>query len=83
MSSIVDPQVWGRYPEFRVTYAFTARKLDSFLEAELAARGVALDVPIALRIDGSAAMLKWHVVDGSELGPGAGHAEHARQCAAC
>lgn len=56
-------------------------RLDSFLESHLAARGVALEVPIALRIDGSVSMLKWHVVDGSKLGPRAGHAEHARTAA--
>jgi hypothetical protein len=53
-------------------------QLDSFIENELAMRGVALDVPVAVRIDGPVAMLKWHVVDGSKLAAGAGHAEHAR-----
>jgi alpha-acetolactate decarboxylase len=53
-------------------------RLDSFLAAELVARGLPLDVPVALRIEGPVALLKWHVVDGSKLVPKASHAEHAR-----
>jgi hypothetical protein len=53
-------------------------RLDAFIEAELAARAVALDAPVAVRVEGPVANLHWHVVDGSKLVPGAGHAEHAR-----
>lgn len=53
-------------------------RLDAFLATELVARGLPLDAPVALRIEGPVALLKWHVVDGSKLEPGAGHAEHAR-----
>jgi alpha-acetolactate decarboxylase len=53
-------------------------ELDAFLEAALPERGYAVDVPIALRIEGPVAGLRWHVVDGSKLEAGAGHADHAR-----
>jgi acetolactate decarboxylase len=53
-------------------------QLDAFLGAALQERGYALDVPIALRIEGPVANLRWHVVDGSKLEAGADHAEHAR-----
>jgi acetolactate decarboxylase len=54
------------------------RDLDAFLESALAAHGAALDRPLALRLDGPVAALRWHVVDGSKLQPGGGHADHAR-----
>jgi hypothetical protein len=53
-------------------------QLDSFLESAITAHGVGLDAPAAVRVEGAVAMLKWHVVDGSKVLPGAGHAEHAR-----
>jgi alpha-acetolactate decarboxylase len=53
-------------------------QLDPFIEAAIRAHGVGRDAPVAVRVEGPLAMLKWHVVDGSKLLPGAGHAEHAR-----
>jgi alpha-acetolactate decarboxylase len=53
-------------------------QLDSFLESELRTRRLLGDLPVALRIDGPVSMLRWHVVDGSKLAPGADQAQHAR-----
>ena len=53
-------------------------QIDSFVETQLATHGRALDAPVAVRIEGPVSALKWHVVDGSKLAPGAGHADHAR-----
>jgi acetolactate decarboxylase len=52
--------------------------LDAFLSERLRQRGVALDVPVPLRITGPVSELGWHVVDGSKLSAGAGHEDHAR-----
>jgi acetolactate decarboxylase len=51
-----------------------AASLDTFLAEQL--RGRKLPVPI--RVTGLVSELRWHVVDGSRLPPGAGHAEHVR-----
>ncbi|MDB4985151.1 MAG: hypothetical protein JWN04_329 [Myxococcaceae bacterium] len=52
--------------------------LDAFLKQRLAASGFTFDQPIPVRVEGPVTMLRWHVVDGSKLAPGATHAEHAR-----
>jgi acetolactate decarboxylase len=64
--------------ELDVATAVSWQDLDTFLEGQLVALGHPIEAPVALRIDGTVASLRWHVVDGSKLEPGAGHADHAR-----
>lgn len=64
--------------EIPLTNDIAWSQLDAFLGAALKERGHALDVPVALRVEGPVANLRWHVIDGSKLEPGAGHADHAR-----
>lgn len=52
--------------------------LDAAIEQLAAAAGVDTAQPFAVRIEGPLAGLRWHVVDGSKLSPGAGHDEIMR-----
>jgi alpha-acetolactate decarboxylase len=71
---VANVTAWDEVP---VTTKVPWRELDAFLETELAARGEALDQPVPLRIEGRVVSLRWHVVDGSKMQAGAGHAAHA------
>jgi hypothetical protein len=76
---VANVAAWDELP---ITEPVAWSALDAFLESRLRARGEALSAPVALRIEGPVGSLRWHVVDGSKLAPGAGHAEHARTAVA-
>jgi alpha-acetolactate decarboxylase len=72
---VANADAWDELP---VSTNIAWSGLDSCLESQLIAHGEALDAPVLLRIDGPVATLRWHVIDGSKMQPGAGHAAHAR-----
>lgn len=65
------------WEERAVTRHVAYAELDAYL-AELLRGRPDLSPPVALRIEGVVRDLRWHVVDGSKLAAGGGHAAHAR-----
>jgi alpha-acetolactate decarboxylase len=63
--------------EESITERVPVTELDAFLDKRVS-RSAGPGAAVALRIEGPVSSLRWHVVDGSKLQPGASHAEHAR-----
>lgn len=72
----------AQWSELPVESDVPAEGLDGFLGEQLRAHGFPLTEPTPVRIEGPVALIRWHVVDGSKLQPGATHADHARTAVA-
>ncbi len=62
--------------ELSVTQDVAWNELDAYLARQIEDAGIAATQPVPVMISGPMADLRWHVVDGTKLGVGGGHAGH-------
>jgi hypothetical protein len=67
-----------RWREVEVTEDVAADQVDAAIERLARAAGIDPSAPFPVRVKGPLVELRWHVIDGSKVTPGASHEDHAR-----